>query len=331
MNNFCLENINYIKIFFIILIIDLFIHNNIIKNFGNIKHRLGFNLINYPIISSFLLLIIIILNLNKDMSYFKKLFKKKYLDKFKNLMNQDGYNKMIKYIDKYMRNICYLHYTKQIPNIYIYSMLSIEGLANIENSTKQILQNNIPGDFVECGVWRGGTGIIIKKILQQFNDKKRKIFLLDSYEGMENLEKSNTLTENDKLDELCSYILNDAEKYFNRKLIETDYDEVIKNLKHFDCYDKNTILLKGWFNDKFPFDTIERISFLRLDCDYYYPTKVCLEKLYNKISKGGIIILDEYYLEFMGEKNAVDEFRTKNNITSKIIPVDNNIGYWIKE
>ena len=148
---------------------------------------------------------------------------------------------------------------------------------------------------------------------------------------MENLEKSNTLTEKDKLDELCSYILNEAEKYFNKKLIETNYDEVIENLKHFDCYDENMILMKGWFNDQFPFDKINTISLLRLDCDYYYPTKICLEKLYNKISKGGFIILDEYYLEFMGEKNAVDEFRTKNNITSKIISVDGNIGYWIKE
>jgi O-methyltransferase/8-demethyl-8-(2,3-dimethoxy-alpha-L-rhamnosyl)tetracenomycin-C 4'-O-methyltransferase len=331
MEKYIYKNNNLLKIILLILIIDFFIHDNLFKNIGDIKHKLTFNLINYPIISLIMLLIIILFNKNKDYHHFKKLFHEKYFNKYKKLMNEDGYNKMVTYINNYIQNICYLHYTKLVPNVYVYSMLSLEGLENIENSTKAILNNNINGDFVECGVWRGGTGIIIKKLLQKYNNSNKQIFLLDSYEGMENLEKSNSLEETDKLDELCSNILNDAEKYFGKKLIETNYDEVKNNLKHFGCYDDKIILLKGWFNNEFPFDNINTISLLRLDCDYYYPTKICLEKLYNKISKGGFIILDEYYLEFMGEKNAVDEFRSKNNITSKLIPVDNNIAYWIKE
>jgi hypothetical protein len=331
MQKFCLENINYFKILIIVLIIDFFLHDSLFKNIGDIKHRLTFNFINYPVISLVMLLIIIVLNKDKDINHFKKLFSKKYFNKYKSLMSEEGYNRMIKYINNYVEDICYLHYTKLVPNVYIYSMLSLEGLQNIETCTKIILKNNIVGDFVECGVWRGGTGIIIKKLLQKYHNNDKKIYLLDSYEGMENLENSSTVTEKDKLDELCSYILNDAEKYFGRKLIETNYDEVKNNLIHFNCFDKNVILLKGWFNDQFPFDNVKTISLLRLDCDYYYPTKICLEKLYNKVSKGGFIILDEYYLEFMGEKNAVDEFRSKNNITSKIIPVNNNIAYWVKE
>ena len=326
-----LRNINYINILIIVLLIDLFIHDSLFKNVGDIKDKLTFNYINYPIISLVMLLIIVLFNKDKDINYFKKLFEVKYFNKYKSLMNEDGYNKMIKYINNYVQDICYLHYTKLVPNIYIYSMLSLEGLENIEMCTDIILKNNIIGDFVECGVWRGGTGIIIKKLLQKYNNNEKKIYLLDSYEGMENLEKSNTITEKDKLDQICSYILNDVEQYFGKKLIETNYDEVKNNLIYFDCFDKNVILLKGWFNDQFPFDNINTISLLRLDCDYYYPTKICLEKLYKKVSKGGFIILDEYYLEFMGEKNAVDEFRSKYNITNKIIPVNNNIAYWIKE
>jgi hypothetical protein len=313
------------------LILDFIFHSQIIKNFGDIKYRLTFNAINYSIISIFMFIIIIIFNQKKDYDYLKNLFEKKYFEKFKLLMNDNSYNNMIRYLDNYIRSICYVHYSKLIPNIYIYSMLDLKALQNIEDYTKYILDNNIAGDFVECGVWRGGTGILIKNILQKYNNNDRKVFLLDSYEGMENLEKSNNLTEKDKLDEICSNILNDIEKYYGRKLIETDYDEVINNLKHFNCYDENVILLKGWFNEKFPFDNVQSISLLRLDCDYHYPTTMCLEKLYEKVTKGGVIILDEYYLDFMGEKKAVDEFRSKYGITSEIINVNNAVAYWIKE
>ena len=96
MQQICLRNINYINILIIVLIIDLFIHDSLFKNIVDIKNKLTFNYINYPIISLVMLLIIILFNKDKDINYFKKLFEEKYFNKYKSLMSEDGYNKMIK-------------------------------------------------------------------------------------------------------------------------------------------------------------------------------------------------------------------------------------------
>lgn len=308
-----------------ILLLDKVFHAYITKII-NIKHQLIFNWYNYPLINLIHLMIIQKINYTKDKKNLLKLYLINYQNKFKKLLSNESFNKMSKNINNYISNICNLHYSK-LSSIYCYSMLDITSLDNIENSCKYIMINNIEGDFVECGVWRGGTAILIKSYLNKINNKNRKVYLLDSFEGMEDIANDKNTFE---LDYLCSNLLNDCAKYFGKPIIETNTKEVINNLKRFNCYDNNTILLKGWFNEKFPFDKINKISLLRLDCDYYYPTKICLEKLYDKVSVGGIIILDEYYLDFMGERYAVDEFRKNNNITSKIIKVNNNVAFWIK-
>jgi len=231
-------------------------------------------------------------------------------------------------IQDYVSSICDLIYA-DTAGIYVYSMLNEMRLDNIKYCCEYAINNNIPGDFLEAGVWRGGTGILMKDYVNKLKSSK-KVYLLDSFEGMENLESEETSHLSHPVDILCSKVLNDMEKYFGRTIIKTSIEEVTNNFKHFDLYDSNVIMMKGWFNDEFPFNKINSLSVIRLDCDYYYPTKICLEHLYPKLSKGGFVILDEYYLEFMGEKYAVDEFRQKYNITEKIIRVDSNVAFWQK-
>jgi O-methyltransferase len=71
------------------------------------------------------------------------------------------------------------------------------------------------------------------------------------------------------------------------------------------------------------------IAILRLDNDWYESTKFCLEKLYDKVIDGGIIIIDDYG-HWVGAKRAVDEFREKNNIITPLIQTDYTEYYWIK-
>ena len=68
---------------------------------------------------------------------------------------------------------------------------------------------------------------------------------------------------------------------------------------------------------------------LRLDGDWYESTKICLEKLYDKVVVGGVIIIDDYG-HWVGAKNATDEFRTTNNIVSPLLQTDYTEYYWIK-
>jgi len=74
---------------------------------------------------------------------------------------------------------------------------------------------------------------------------------------------------------------------------------------------------------------IKEIAVLRLDGDWYDSTMVCLEKLYDKVVVGGVILIDDYG-HWVGAKRATDEFRAKRNIVSPLLQTDYTEHYWIK-
>ena len=106
--------------------------------------------------------------------------------------------------------------------------------------------------------------------------------------------------------------------------------EVILNLKKFDFYDDKTILLEGWFENTLNDPRIQKLSLLRIDGDMYKSTYEALDMLYDKVSKGGFIVIDDYGLGSMSCKKAVDDFRKKNNIKSKLVKIDWTGVFWKK-
>lgn len=314
-----------------LIIVDIAARPVFLRNFVDVKDRLIFTWYNYPLLSLCILLCIIAIRYTSDVKALRETFYKKYANEYHSLLSPEAWKYFEEYIPKYIKNICYLQYSKHVPFMYIYSMLDMESLTNIEHAVKTVISNNINGSFVECGVWRGGTGILVKSILNQRNVKNRDIYLLDSYDGMEEIgDEKSTESPHVLEDVLCAKLLKDIDTYFGTRVIATSEAEVTRNLKDFGCLDERVHLIKGWFDEKYPWDKVGSISMLRLDCDYYYPTRICLEKLYDKVSIGGFIILDEYYLEFMGERKAVDEFRKKRGIKDPIQRVNRNVAYWVK-
>lgn len=328
-NNTCFWTI--VSLTLLIILVTYYVIRKSLRSRYDIKQKLIFNISNHSIISLLHFLFIFLMNYSKDHSYIMNTYHSSFRNQYKELLPHDSFQVLDKRIHNFIKIMCFLHYSKQ-TSIYVYSMLDTVRLENIENAVYHVIDKNIPGDFVECGVWRGGTGILIKDMLNRMHILDRHVYLLDSFEGMENLDQSSSISDvHHPTDKICSDILNFVDQYFGLMLIQTSVGEVESNLKHFNCLDDRVHLIKGWFSDEFPFHKIDQISVLRMDCDYYYPTMICLKHLYPKISVGGVIILDEYYLDFMGERYAVDEFRKENNITSKIIRVDRNVAYWIKE
>lgn len=177
---------------------------------------------------------------------------------------------------------------------------------------------NIDGDFVETGVYTGGTLVLMTNILQRFGSLQQRTWAADSFQGLpEPVEQDIQAVEKTegKFRRASSY---PGEKgRFSSKLTE-----VIKNLrknkiKH---SGKHLTILKGWFNDTLPKAPIEKIAFLRLDGDMYVSTIQPLEALYDKVTVGGFIYVDDYG-SFAGCKRAVDEFRAKRGITEEMVPV----------
>ena len=187
-----------------------------------------------------------------------------------------------------------------------YSMTPQIRIYNLIKALKHINHKKILGDYVECGVWKGGNIILFKKIIELTNDSNRKIFAYDTFEGM---------TEPDKNDFDISKNLNakilmnkDKEKKTNIWgvcSLEDVKSNIQANVKNVDDikFIKGPVEKTLDIQENLP----EKISLLRLDTDWYSSTKKELEILYKKVSPGGVIIIDDYG-HWGGSKKAVDEF-----------------------
>jgi O-methyltransferase len=197
------------------------------------------------------------------------------------------------------------------------TMIGLKRLDNIEFCINKILDDDIKGDMIETGVWRGGATIFMKAMLKVNKVNDRIVWVADSFEG---LPKANAK----------KYI---ADKNIKIHLVEelaVSLEVVKNNFVKYDLLDDNVKFLKGWFKDTLPTAPIEKLSLVRLDGDMYESTMDGLVNLYHKLSDGGFIIIDDYNA-VKACKLAVNDFRSKHGIVDKIIPIDDIAVYWRKQ
>jgi len=190
---------------------------------------------------------------------------------------------------------------------------------------QKIIKQKIPGAFVECGVWRGGSALIMGLVARR-HDPVRPLHLFDSFEGLpepgaEDGARALEYSEGNAGGKLVSIAKCDATlEYVRTVLLEKARLSAADIFFH-----------KGWFQDTLPAEAkkIGRIAVLRLDGDWYESTKICLEHLYPLLSKNGVIILDDYFC-WEGCRKAVDEYRHQHAISDPIVRVDRECVLWIK-
>ena len=232
----------------------------------------------------------IICNLSKDRRNLKKILLKRYPDK-------NGSLKGV--INKYLYFLININYIEK-ANIPVYTMMNFHLILDLTKHVKS--SNKLKGDIVDVGVWKGGSSMIMK----YYMNKNKKLYLLDLFDHMDSKSISNDTHKNDKI--VLEY-LNIVSKYFNRPAVKTSIKDVKDNFNRKGLDLKNVHFLKGNLNDKnFPYNKINKISLLRIDCDFYLPTLNVLKNLYHKVVKGGIIIFDDFNLPLLGEKQAALDF-----------------------
>jgi len=188
-------------------------------------------------------------------------------------------------------------------------------LNNIQFCIEQVVQNNIPDDFIETGVWRGGACIFAKALFEVYQ-QERKVWVADSFAG---LPKPNTeLYPEDEGDDL-----------FSIEQLRVSEDQVRENFERFGLLDDRVEFLKGWFKDTLPKAPIEQLCVVRLDGDMYESTMDGLKHLYPKLSAGGFLIVDDYGV-IPACKKAVHAYRDQHGITEEIIDIDGSGHYWQK-
>lgn len=196
-----------------------------------------------------------------------------------------------------------------------HTMVGRKRLENVQMCVETVLENNINGDFIETGIWRGGTCIFMRGILMAYGVTDRTVWAADSFEGV----PPPTWPEDEGFDISSSVF----------PVLAVSLDEVRELFLRYDLLDENVKFLKGWFKDTLSTAPIERLAILRLDGDLYESTMDALVPLYDKVTRGGFIIVDDY-----GScppcKRAIDDFRSQHGISEALQPIDAQAVYWRK-
>ena len=195
------------------------------------------------------------------------------------------------------------------------------------NLCRDTLRAGVPGDFVECGVWRGGSAGLMAVTLRRFDKgTRRRLHLFDSFEG---LPEPGT-EDGAKAADYWKSTEGSEHAFIHRCVAGAD---LVRSFLH----DRlriprgQVVFHEGWFQDTLPRLDADfgPIAVLRLDGDWYDSTRICFEHLYDRLSPGGVVLLDDYFC-WDGCRKATDEFRTLKSITEMIIRIDSDSGYWIK-
>lgn len=199
-----------------------------------------------------------------------------------------------------------------------FTMTDVPRIEALYDSAVQIHQNGIPGDFVECGVYRGGASMTMALALLAAGGLERDIWLFDTFEGMtaptehdirlkdgsSAAEKFEALRTGDNSADWCAASL----------------DEVADNMRSTGYPMERIRLIKGPVESTLLGDLPERIALLRLDTDWYESTRVEMERLFPRISPGGVLIIDDYN-HWAGARRAVDEYLDHRGIKLMFFPI----------
>ncbi|MFI1221773.1 MULTISPECIES: TylF/MycF/NovP-related O-methyltransferase [unclassified Streptomyces] len=197
-----------------------------------------------------------------------------------------------------------------------YSMTSPERLNAFILATRYITRHDIPGDIVECGVWRGGSMQACARTLLSAGETERDLYLFDTYEGMTPPTAEDLRRDGRPAQELLDAQGKDRPIWAVASLedVQAGFDNV--------PYPKERVhYVRGRVEDTVPGQAPEQISILRLDTDWYASTKHELEYLYSRLVSGGVLLIDDYGY-WQGSRQAVDEFLEKTGERLLLLRMD---------
>ena len=197
------------------------------------------------------------------------------------------------------------------------TMVGRTRLENIERLLLEVIDAQVPGDFVECGVWRGGSSLFARGIFKALGVRDRKVHLVDSFEG---LPKATQEKDNDMWSKM--------------QYLQVSLEDVQAPFRELGLLD-HVVFHKGFFQDALPklrdqqIANNRSIAILRMDGDMFESTMDILYNLYDLVPVGGCVIIDDYTI--MEAKEAVETFLHHHGIEADFVKIDEDSAYFCKD
>ncbi len=196
------------------------------------------------------------------------------------------------------------------------TMVGTARTSNVVECCTTAVLDGVPGDFAETGVWRGGTTILMRGVLRALDDRDRRVWVADSFEGL-------------PAPAADAHPTDVGIDWSHVEVLKVGADQVRDNFARYGLLDDRVRFLEGWFADTLPDAPIEQLSVLRLDGDLYGSTMDALRALEPRVSSGGFVIVDDYG-GWEPCRAAVDDYRAEHGITAPIRTVDWTGVWWRK-
>ena len=188
--------------------------------------------------------------------------------------------------------------------LYAHTMIGLKRLDNLQECMETVIADNIQGDFIETGVWRGGACIFMRGVLRAYGIIDRTVWVADSFSGFPDATRPDDMALT-------------AQK--EQAHLAVSMSEVEHNFNLYGLMDWQVRFLPGLFSYALP-GPVKNLAVLRLDCDLYESTMDALDPLYPLLEPGGFCIIDDWNVPMCRE--AVNYYRERHNIYEPFVDID---------
>jgi hypothetical protein len=206
-----------------------------------------------------------------------------------------------------------------IRRVAPFTMTNVERVYSLRQAVRYVVDHQIPGDIVECGVWRGGTMLAAALTLLECGSSDRQLWLYDTFEGM----PAPSEHDMDLSGIPASRILQaDTTEKQNSHVWAYAPLELVQRVMQSSGYPANRVVfVKGKVEQTIPEHMPSQIALLRLDTDWYESTYHELNHLYPRLAVGGVLIIDDYG-HWQGARRAVDQYIGERNLKLLLHRID---------
>ena len=204
-----------------------------------------------------------------------------------------------------------------------YTMTGEPRLRSLVAAVRDCVRRDVPGAFVECGVWRGGSVLAMILTLQRLGREDRDIHLYDTFEGMTEPTEHDVSAHDPPALETWRQARAHGDRPWPELFHPSLFSEhrVRKTVLGSGYPAERVHFVRGAVEETLPEHAPERIALLRLDTDWYESTRHELEHLYPRLGRGGVLIVDDYG-HWDGARRAVDEYFAQHPPAPRLEAVD---------